>query len=89
METAKGYDVAKKSQGSNMSGDYSPNAGEGHMTFDSSGSRSGTSGISDSAGVQDGLAAVDGFEAKNAEMVSENQRPEGRREGAGEFEIGC
>lgn len=92
METAKGYDTSKKVYSHNkMGGDmYSPNAGENHMTYDSSSSRSSTSSIGDSAGVKDGLAYLDAAPVKNAEMVTENQRPEGRRESAGDgFVMGC
>lgn len=89
METKGGYDKMKKGYDHSMS-DYSPNAGEGHMFFDSSSSRAGTTGIVDAAGVKDGLSAVDGIQVKDAEMVTVGQRPESRRESAGNgFEIGC
>ena len=79
METKKGYDKAKQGYGGNTS-DYSPNAGEGHMNYTSSGSSKG--GLA--AGVQDGLAHVDSAsDVKDLEGVTDNQRPEGRRVSVG------
>lgn len=90
METKGGYDKAKKGYSHNKSMDYSPNAGENETIYDSSSSRSSTSGISDSAGVADGLSSIEAAPVKNAEMVTDNQRPEGRRESAGDgFVMGC
>jgi hypothetical protein len=89
METMKGHGKAQKGYSHNMA-DYSPNAGENQDHYDSSASRSSTTGIGDSAGVQDGLSMVEGTAVKNAETVTDNQRPEGRRDSAGDgFVIGC
>ena len=85
METKGGYDMNKKGYSHNMS-DYSPNAGENHMTYSSGGAES----VGDSAGVVDGLSTLEAAPVKNAEMVTMNQRPEGRRESAGDgFVMGC
>lgn len=84
METKHGYDKAKKSMSKNMS-DYSPNAGENQVHFSEGMYAYG--GLS--AGVVDGLAHVSPMDVKNAETVSDNQRPDGRRESAGDsFVIG-
>jgi hypothetical protein len=89
METKGGYKMQEKGYSHNMA-DYSPNAGENQELYDSSASRSSTTGIADMAGVEYGLSMVKGTEVKNAEMVTDNQRPEGRRESAGDgFVIGC
>lgn len=69
---------------------HNPNAGEGASHYDSSASRSSTSGISDSAGVADGLSEVAALDVKGDDGVLQNQRIEGSRESAGDgFEIGC
>lgn len=83
MESKHGYKKMQKGYDESMM-DYSPNAGENEMNYDASSSRSSTTGIGDSAGVQSGLASVDSASVKNAEMVTTNQRPEGRRESAGD-----
>ncbi len=92
METVKGHSKAEAVYSHNKSASkaYSPNAGENHMAYDASSSRSSTSGIGDSVGVQDGLSHLEAAPVKNAEMVTENQRPEGRRESFGDgFVAGC
>ncbi len=53
-----------------MSG-HNPNAGENHMNYSSG--DAGT--INDSKGVEDGLSMIQGGSCKNAEKVSQNQRP--------------
>ena len=64
---------------------HNPNAGEGKMHYSSGGAEN----TADSAGVQDGLSSLESIDVKNAEMVSQNQRPEGRTETVGPYKLGC
>jgi len=58
---------------------HNPNAGENETHYSSSGSSKG--GLS--AGVADGLSSATSMEVKNAEGVSQNQRPKGNRKSCG------
>lgn len=67
-----------------MSEQHNPNVGENQKHWSAGGSGSN----SDSAGVQSGLSSAASCSVKNAETVSQNQRPKARREKAGSFSIG-
>jgi len=68
---------------------HNPNDGAGkmHHSGNAEGGRK-MGGLS--AGVKDGLSSNKDINVKNAEMVSQNQRPKGRTENIGNgMKIGC
>lgn len=68
--------------------DYDPNAGENQRKFTGN-SEGGRSEMTyDKVGVADGLGSLETADVKNAETVSQNQRPKGRTESVGEFTVG-
>lgn len=81
---SKMYSRDKKGYDANMDG-HNPNEGENQSHYSDD---RGAVGSMDSSGVGDGLSSIEATDVKNAEMVSQNQRPEGRRESAGSFTIG-
>ncbi len=85
METKGGYKKMQSGYNHNMS-DYSAEAGENITNYSSSGG--GNSGMS--AGVGDGLSMTESAsDVKNAEHVSQNERPKARRTSAGKgYKIG-
>lgn len=73
-----------------MDGQHNPNAGEGTMKYDSSASRSSTSGVSVSAGVEEGLSMVERTAVKEMGDVTQNQRPKSMDENIGNgMKLGC
>lgn len=66
-----------------MSG-HNPNVGENQVHYSGGGKGSN----SDSAGVASGLSMVSSCECKNAESVSQNQRPKAHSTKAGSYRIG-
>ena len=64
--------------------DHNPNAGENQSHFSSGSSK----GSVPSASVQSGLSEAYACDVKNAENVSQAQRPQARSEKSGGFRIG-
>ena len=64
--------------------DHNPNAGENQTNY--SGGSGGSTTMS--AGVADGLSSFEKADVKNAENVSQSQRPEANSESSGSFRIG-
>ena len=58
---------------------HNPNAGENNSHYSSGGSKSG--GLS--SGVQDGLSHAESFDSKNAEGVTQSQRPKSNSKSCG------
>ena len=81
------YSKDKKHHKSNVA-DYDPNVGENqtHFVGNSEGGRSEMT--YDTVGVADGLGSLEMAEVKNAETVTQSQRPHGRTESSGEFTLG-
>ena len=72
-----------------MDNQHNPNAGENQTCWSGTAGKEGAkSGSADSAGVVSGLSSVEKANVKNAEMVTQNQRPEARRVKAGKYSIG-
>lgn len=64
---------------------HNPNAGENQTHY--SGGASSKGGVP-SAGVASGLSSSQSCSVKNAESMSQNQRPKARSEKTGSFRIG-
>lgn len=83
------YDYTKdRAKMKDNTSDYSPNVGENVMHYEGNSEGGRDSSVQDMAGVEYGLGSIASIEVKNAEMVTQNQRPEGRTDMYGEFEIG-
>ena len=88
------YSVDKKmhkqnTSGSAMySGQHDPNMGENQMHWHGNTEMKRDEMIADKAGVEDGLSMVMACEVKNAEPVSQNQRPLQTSMKSGAFKIG-
>lgn len=62
---------------------HNPNEGENQTAFSGNTEGNRDESRADSAGVVDGLASMESISVKNAEYVTENQRPEGMTEKVG------
>ncbi len=87
MQDSHKYSTDKKKYNENSVG-HNPNDGENQIAFSGNSEGGRDESRADKAGVEDGLASMEAISVKNAEYVTENQRPEGMTEKVGAFKIG-